>query len=296
MGSTFGILGYLSQSNNNADCVPEEDRFKYMDDLTILEIISPSSIGIATHNLKTNVPSNIPLHNQVVPADHLKSQEYLHKIADWTANKKMVLNERKSNSMIFNFSKSHQFTTDLKLKGESLEVLNETKLLGTIISSDLKWNMNTERLVKNANKRMRLLHVAAKFVNNDQDMVYLYKMFIRSVLEFSAVVWHSSLSQNNVSDIERKQKSALKVILKERYTDYKSALNELNLESLSKRREILCLRFANKSLKLQNFKNLFPISNINKHCMKMRKKKKFLEKHAILTVIKNHQFFICKDY
>ena len=163
-------------------------------------------------------------------------------------------------------------------------------------SSDLKWNRITERLVKNANKRMRLLHVAAKFVNNDQDMVYLYKMFIRSVLEFSAVVCHSSMSQNNVSDIERIQKSALKVVLKERYTDYKSALNELNLESLSKRREILCLRFANKSLKLQNFKNLFPISNINKHCMKMRKKKKFLEKHAILTVIKNHQFFICKDY
>ena len=69
-------------------------------------------------------------------------------------------------------------------------------------SSDLEWNRITERLVKNANKRMRLLHVAAKFVNNDQDMVYLYKMFIRSVLEFSAVVWHSSMSQNNVSDIE----------------------------------------------------------------------------------------------
>ena len=127
---------------------------------------------------------------------------------------------------------------------------------------------------------MRLLHVAAKFVNNDQDIVYLYKMFIRSVLEFSAVVWHSSMSQNNVSDIERKQKSALKVILKERYTDYKSALKELNFESLSKRREILCLRFAKKSLKLQNFKNLFPLNNINKHCMRMRKKKKFLEKHA----------------
>ena len=146
--------------------------------------------------------------------------------------------------------------------------------------SDLKWNRITERLVKNANKRMRLLHVAAKFVNNDQDMVYLYKMFIRSVLEFSAVVWHSSMSQNNVSDIERIQKSALKVILKERYTDYKSALKELNFESLSKRREILCLRFAKKSLKLQNFKNLFPLNNINKHCMRMRKKKKFLEKHA----------------
>ena len=188
----------------------------------------------------SNVPSNFPLHNQVVPVDHLKSQEYLNKIADWTKDKKIVLNERKSNSMIFNFSKSHQFTTNLKLKGESLEVLNETKLLGTIISSDLKWNKNTEKLVKNANKRMRMLQVAAKFVSNYQDMVYLYKMFIRSVLEYGAVVWHSSLSQNNKSDIERVQKSALKVILKEKYTDYNSAFKELKLETLSKRREVLC--------------------------------------------------------
>ena len=34
-GGTLGILEYLSQSNNNADCVSEEDRFKFMDDLTI---------------------------------------------------------------------------------------------------------------------------------------------------------------------------------------------------------------------------------------------------------------------
>ena len=84
------------------------------------------------------------------------------------------------------------FTTNLKLKGEPLEVLNETKLLGTVISNDLKWNKNTEKIVKDANKRMKMIHVAAKFVNNDQDMVYLYKTFIRSILEYSAVVWHSS--------------------------------------------------------------------------------------------------------
>ena len=34
-GSNIGILGYLSQSNDNSDCVPVNDRYKYMDDLTI---------------------------------------------------------------------------------------------------------------------------------------------------------------------------------------------------------------------------------------------------------------------
>ena len=144
MGSTFGIIGYLSQSNDNADCVPEEDRFKYMDDLTMLEIISLANIGIASHNLKMNIPSNIPLHNQIVPNTHLKSQQYLNTIASWTDNKKMVLNAKKSKVMIFNFSKNHEFTTNLKLKHETLEVLNETKLLGTVISSDLKWDKNTD--------------------------------------------------------------------------------------------------------------------------------------------------------
>ena len=126
---------------------------------------------------------------------------------------------------------------------------------------------------------MRMLHVAAKFINNHQDLVFLYKTFIRSVLEFSAVVWNSSLSQNNINDIERIQKAAVKVILKEKYKDYSSALSELNLETLSKRREMLCLRFAKKCLKLNKFKNMFPL-NEKYHVMKQRKARKFKQNQS----------------
>ena len=111
-------------------------------------------------------------------------------------------------------------------------------------------------------------------------MIWIWFIYTKSILEYSAVVWHSSLSQNIISDIERVQKSVLKIILKERYKDYESALKDLNLESLSKRREMLCLKFAKKSLKLQNFKNMFPLNNKKLHIMKQRKEKKFYEKHA----------------
>ena len=73
-------------------------------------------------------------------------------------------------------------------------------------------------------------------------------MFIRSKLEQSASVWHSSLSKNNEIDLERVQKLALKVILKDKYGDYKSALRKLNIESLFDRRELLCLKFAKKKV------------------------------------------------
>ena len=135
-----------------------------------------------------------------------------------------------------------------------MEVVKETKLLGVYITSDLKWNKNTDHLIKDANKRMRILHQASKFSRNFQDLLVIYKSFIRSKLEQSASVWHSSLTKNNEDDLERVQKSALKVILKDKYLNYESALQQLNIESLFDRRESLCLKFARKGLKLDHFK------------------------------------------
>ena len=225
-----------------------------MDDLTMLEAVFLTSVGIATYNLKNQVPNHIPIHNQIIRSDQLKTQHYLNEIGKWTERKKMVLNEKKTKSMIFNNSRKHQFTSDLKLKGESLNIVNEAKLLGLIITNDLKWNRNTEKIVKDANLKMRMLHIASKFIINEQDLIQIYKTFIRSKLEYSCTVWHSSLTKTNESDIERVQKAAVKLILKEKYDGYENSLRLLNLDSLYERREKLCLRIAKRCLTMENFK------------------------------------------
>ena len=51
-GATLGILEYLSQSNHSSDSVSEEDRFKFVDDLTVLEIVNLLTIGITCFNIK----------------------------------------------------------------------------------------------------------------------------------------------------------------------------------------------------------------------------------------------------
>ena len=38
-GTLFGGLEYIVQSNDNSDCVDSKDRFKYIDDLSILQLI-----------------------------------------------------------------------------------------------------------------------------------------------------------------------------------------------------------------------------------------------------------------
>ena len=95
-GSTFGIWEYLSQSNDNANCLDESERFKFVDDLTFLEIIHLLNVGLATYNVKQQIPSNIPTHNQFIAAENLKSQKNLNLINQWTKKKKMVLNEKKT--------------------------------------------------------------------------------------------------------------------------------------------------------------------------------------------------------
>ena len=96
--------------------------------------------------------------------------------------------------MIFNFSRNYQFITKLAVDSENLDVVKETKLLGTIISDDLKWAKNTKEIVKKSYQRMQLLNSAASFTSNIQDLRSIYLTYVRSVVEQSAVVWHSILN------------------------------------------------------------------------------------------------------
>ena len=285
-GSTFGIWEYLSQSNDNAASIDNEDKFKFVDDLTFLEIIYLLNVGLATYNVRAHVPSDIPYHNQIIPSENLESQKHLEKINVWTENQKMKLNEKKTKNIIFNFSKKYQFVTKLKLNESSINLVKETKLLGTTITDDLKWNMNTAILVKKGYQRMQLLNSAATFTTSRQDLKSIYVTFVRSILEQSAVVWHSSLSYENRKDLERVQKAAVRVILGNSYTNYTNGLKTLNLESLVKRRKLLCLRFAKNCIKNEKVKNLFT-RNVSKHKMKKRKRKVFKVPQANTERYKN---------
>ena len=102
---------------------------------------------------------------------------------------------------------------------------------------------------------------------------------MRSLLEQSATVWHSSLTVENREDLERVQKSAVRIILGERYDGYKKSLLKLNMETLEQSREHLCLKFAIKCTKNPKTRDIFP-ENKKLHEMKTRKTEKFKVQHA----------------
>ena len=153
----------------------------------------------------SHVPSDIPTNNNYISENNLKSQKNLNLINTWTKKKKMILNLKKTKNMIFNFTKKYQFATRMKLNYEIIETVTEIKLLGTIITNDLKWESVTSFITKKALKQMQLLTNAAKFTRKKSDLKIIYMTFIGPVLEQSAPVWHSSLIEENSKYFERVQ-------------------------------------------------------------------------------------------
>ena len=166
----------------------QDEKFKFIDDLSILEIINLISIGLASYNFNRHVASDIGAENFFLDPRNIKSQEYLDKIASWTKGQKMKLNKEKTNYMIFNFSKNYKFNTRLSLEQTNLKQVKETKLLGLVLRDDLTWASNTHSITKRAYVRMTILRNLYGFDIPVTDLVQLYILYIRSIVEQSAVV------------------------------------------------------------------------------------------------------------
>ena len=91
----MGLIEYFVQSNDNADCVDPDMRFKFVDDLSILELVMLGG-WLSTYNFKQHVANDIGIDEHFVSADNLKTQGYLNNIGEWTEHYLMVLNEQKT--------------------------------------------------------------------------------------------------------------------------------------------------------------------------------------------------------
>lgn len=140
---------------------------------------------------------------------------------------------------------------------------SKKKLLGVIVNDTLSWDGNTSYLVKRANSRMGLLHKLVEFGVPQDDLTNIYVMYIRSILEQSFQVWHSSLTLEKFQDLECVQKNALKIILQDDYISYRNALEISGLSTLFERRSKLCLKFAQSSLKKEELRSMFPLNPAN---------------------------------
>ena len=83
--------------------------------------------------------------------------EYCHEVSSlvsWCDTNNLQLNASKHREMIVDFRKRTKPLAPIIVNGDSIERVDCFKFLGTIISSDLAWENNTEALVKKVQQRL----------------------------------------------------------------------------------------------------------------------------------------------
>ena len=88
------------------------------------------------------------------------------------------------------------------------------------------------------------------FLNTSYDIHEMFDIYIKeviSILELAVPVWHLALTKQQSLDIERIQKVAFKIILKEKYSNYDMACKLFWAHTLEARRTQLCLKFGRKN-------------------------------------------------
>ena len=153
-------------------------------------------------------------------------------------------------------------------------------MLGIIITSDLSWHKNTAMLTRKAYARMEIIRKLYGFNVPIQDLITIYIIYIRCYLEQNCVVWHSSLTVEDALKLERVQKVALRIILKEDYISYENALEKTELETLEKRRETLCLNFALSCVRHPAATSMFPQNNNEYHADTTRHREQYQVQRA----------------
>ena len=76
----------------------------------------------------------------ILPVQNTNMQEQLECLERFTTGKHLKIKEKKTNIMKFSFARNHDFPPEFKIVGfkDNLEVVTETKLLGIMLTTDLK--------------------------------------------------------------------------------------------------------------------------------------------------------------
>ena len=220
---------------------------KFMDDATTAVTVDLKSSLVQDPIQRPRPFTYIEQNQLVLPDDQNLLKYYLKDLIEFSEQNKLVINRGKTKIMTFNLSKKLQFPPKLGLPGQGFfEVVKSMKILGIIMSDNLKWQENTDNMCSKARKRLWIIRRLKNLKIDTATMIDIYKMEIRSLLEYACPVWNGAISKDEIEQIEKVQKSFIKILVDSNKIDYQQMCVSLNLEILQTRRENLCKKFISK--------------------------------------------------
>ena len=192
-------------------------------------VLGPLLFLIYINDLDNNIISKISkfaddtklCHRARHPEDIIELQEDINKLEDWANKWKMKFNVDKCAVIHIGHNNTN---------GNYTMTNQQQRDLGIIITKDLKWQQQTEKSCKTADRVLGFIASNFKYKNKER-MLPLYKSLIRPHLEYAVQFWSPHL-QRYIIKMAKIQRKASKMIPEIRNHSYSQWLKDLNLISL----------------------------------------------------------------
>ena len=153
--------------------------WKFVDDTTVSEVVPPSK--------------------------HSTLQQAADFIHDWSQENHLQLNPIKCKEICTCLKRTPPCFSQVAREGVEFELVSSAKVLGVVISSDLKWSAHIDSITTKAAKRLYLLRQLKGAGIAHSVLIRFYCSVIRSILEYACQVFHCNLPLYLSEEIERIQ-------------------------------------------------------------------------------------------
>ena len=173
-------------------------------------VLSPVLFTLYTNDCTSNSPNNLMVKFAddaalvgLIQENEHSYRENIDSFVTWCEHNFLMLNVRKTKELVINFRTNQGSFSPVCINGDSVEIVNDYKYLGTIFDSKLNWNANTDAVYKKCQQRLHFLRKLRSFNVNERVLSLFYHCFVESVLTFSFQCWYGSLSLVNKSRLEK---------------------------------------------------------------------------------------------
>ena len=98
----------------------------------------------------------------------------------------------------------------VSINGHMTEVVSTQKHLGLTIDSNLTWEQQINQVCQNVSRKLTLMKVLSKFINQDSLKLY-YNSYVIPIFDFCCMIWGNSTIANQ-SRLVKLQKRAARLI------------------------------------------------------------------------------------
>jgi hypothetical protein len=174
--------------------------------------------------------------------------------------------------MLCNSRVKWDFVPELTIDNNKIEVVQEIKIVGYIMRSDMKTSSNTAYLTAKAYKRMWFIRRLKSLGASKAQLLDALQKQVLSVLWLGAPAWFCQLTDYEKKDFDRVAKVGLKIIYGDMYTGFETMLSSSNMVRPTSQFAKMTKQFAKKSVNHSKFSQWFQPLSTNGTSTRSKKK------------------------